>query len=164
MIMVDAIQSLSHLKCMTFSTQDFIQFLGQPADKMLGTEPFKKWPFNASIVSGLDEPATDYVFFENGMDVMANTSNVVTTVFLFCDQERVFSGELTDLAFSMSQSQVRSQLGPSSKNGEKTTYPGFGDAGAWDRYDSPGYSIHIEYNNDESGIRTITFMHESVVP
>lgn len=149
---------------MQFSTKDFIQYLGQPADKMLGTEPFKKWPFRASVVAGFDEPGTEYAFLENGMDVMSNKSNLVTTVFLFSDQERVFSGELTDLAFTMSQSQVRGQFGPSAKNGEKTTYPGFGDAGAWDRYDSPDYSIHIEYNNDETGIRTITFMHKSVVP
>lgn len=149
---------------MPFSTQDFIHYLGQPADKMLGTEPFNKWPFKASLVTGLNEPETDYVFFENGLDVMANQSGLITTIFLFSDQDRVFNEELTDLAFSFSQGQVRAQFGPPAKNGEKTTYPGFGDAGAWDRYDSPGYSIHIEYNGDESGIRTITFMHKSVVP
>jgi hypothetical protein len=147
---------------MTLTT--LTNYLGSPASAVLRNEPFKNWIFEKSFENDLEEPLIDYVFAQNGVDLVCDRNDKVTTIFLYSDEARCFKESLQDLPFSSTRQEVVDRLGPPSKSGGGIKDPILGEYGAWDRFARPNYTIHVEYRVDADVIKKITLMRADVVP
>lgn len=149
---------------MTLTTQTLAKYLGNPVSAMLADMPFKNWAFEKSFENDLDEPIFDYVFAQNGLDLLCDGDDKVTTIFLYFDESRWFDEGVLDVPFTSSRQQITALLGLPSKSGGRVADPILGECGPWDRFARPGYSIHVEYRVDADRIRKITLMRADVVP
>lgn len=149
---------------MTIAIKTFEKYLGNPASNLLNDEPFKRWSFDKSFENDLDEPIIDYVFPQNGMDFVCDGDEIVSTIFLYADENRYFNEGVSEIPFSFVRRQVIECLGSPSKSGDRTSDPILGEYGPWDRFAKPTYSIHVEYGLNEARIKKITLMRADVVP
>ena len=70
-----------------------------------------------------------------------------------------------ELSFASSRAAVRAELGEPTKSKDAFVEDSLGPQGAWDRFESPQYTIHIQYNPDTTDrIQLITLMNPDVVP
>jgi hypothetical protein len=146
------------------TTKTLAKYLGNPATALLAEAPFKDWIFTKSFEQDLDEPLFDYVFAQNGVDFVCNGDEKVTSIFLYSDESRCFKEGLHDLPFSATRQEVIDHLGSPSKSGGRINDPILGEYGAWDRFEQPGYAIHVEYRMDADHINKITLMRADFVP
>ena len=149
---------------MSLTTKTLANYLGNPVSVMLADLPFKNWPFEKSYENDLEKPRIDYIFPENGVDLVCDADERVTTIFLYFHETRRFEGDLLDLPFLFTRRQVMERLGPPSRSGGRTNDPVLGEYGPWDRYAMPDYSIHVQFREDADRIKQITLMRADVVP
>ena len=77
------------------------------------------------------------------------------------DRYTKFQGSLpANLHFEMSRAEVRDALGSPAACADAQRVPHLGRAGAWDRFDLPGLSVHIEYAYGEGTIRLTSLSAE----
>jgi hypothetical protein len=77
------------------------------------------------------------------------------------DRYTRFQGSLpANLHFEMSRAEVRDALGSPAACADAHRVPHFGLAGAWDRFDLPGLSVHLEYAHGERAIRLTSLSAE----
>jgi|SRR5688572_6576797 len=149
---------------MSLTTKTLANYLGSPASVILAEPPFKNWIFEKSYENDLEELRINYIFPENGVDLVCDAEERVTTIFLYSDQTRRFEEDLLDLPFLFTRRQVIECLGPPSKSGGRTNDPVLGEYGPWDRFAMPDYSIHVQFRVDADRINLITLMRADVVP
>jgi hypothetical protein len=149
---------------MSLTTKTLADYLGGPVSVLLADAPFKHWTFQKSFENDLEEPLIDYVFAQNGMDLVCDGEDTVTIIFLYSDESRCFKEGLQDIPFSSTRQKIVDRLGPPSKSGGGMRDPILGDFGPWDRFAQQSYSIHIEYRMDADHIKMITLTRADVVP
>jgi len=130
--------------------------------QVIQSVPFSRWSFEVSDDPDLGE--TNYVFRQEGVDVISDSSGTVSTVFLHSSSGRRFEPELEDLPFAWSRAKARSILGSPSQSGEGRLDPVLGDYGPWDRFRYEGFEIHAQYAEGGASINLLTFMRQDVVP
>jgi len=149
---------------MTLTTKTLLNYLDREASFLLADLPFKNWTLNKTVEVGLEKPLTDYVFVQNGMDFVCDENDKVRSIFLYADDSRCFMESIQDLPFTSRRREVIARLGFPSKSGDKIIDPVLGEYGAWDRFEGPGYSIHVEYRLNADRINKVTLMRADVVP
>jgi hypothetical protein len=149
---------------MSLTTKTLANYLGNDISLILADLPFKNWTFNKSYENDLEEPRIDYIFPQNGMDLICDADDRLTTIFLYADETRCFKEDLLDLPFSLTRKQVIECLGPPSKSGGPINDPVLGECGSWDRFARSEYSIHVEFRVDADRIKMVTLMRADVVP
>lgn len=149
---------------MTLTTKTLASYLGKPVSVLLSDPPFNDWAYEKSIDTDLEEPIIDYVFPQNGLDLLCDEDFKVSTIFLYSDEDRRFNEDILDIPFSLTRQQVIEKLGSPIKSGEGVNDPILGKYGAWDRFQKSEYSIHVEYRVDSDLIKKITLMRADVVP
>lgn len=149
---------------MTISLESLSKYLGMKATMLLGEPPFSEWAFTRSVDDDLAELRINYVCETDGIDVVCDKNEDISTIFLHADELRHLSEDVEDMPFESSRQEVLTRLGAPSKSGERYSDPILGEYGEWDRFARPGYAIHIEYGIDEDVIRRITLMRADVVP
>ncbi len=55
---------------------------------------------------------------------------------------------------------MRDRLGAPSASGEPMVVPPFGLMPAWDRFDRPDASVHVEYVQEGPGVRMVSLMSD----
>ena len=139
-------------------------WLGARAPVLLEGDPLRNWPVERTVEEDFDEELIEYVFTGRGLEMHCDEDESVNTVFLKSDDSARFDQDLFDLRFSANRAQVVERLGPPSKSGEKQVDPVFGESGAWDRFDRPDHSLHVQYRTDADAVEMITLMRADVVP
>jgi hypothetical protein len=149
---------------MSLTLKSVATYLGQPASDMLSDVPFKYWTFERSFDNDLDEPVIDYIFLNNGMDLVCDQDDRVTTIFLHFGEDRHFDEVVLDLPPLSTRKDVVERLGLPSQHGDGAIDPILGGFGAWDRFSNPEYTIHIEYRVGIDRVKKLTFMRNDMVP
>lgn len=148
----------------TLRLETLSKYLGRQASVLLADPPFKDWAVERSFEPDLESPVIDYVFPHNGMDLVCDQDDRVSTVFLYADGSRCFTDGVEELPFGAGRRDVIARLGTPSRSGDKSSSPILGEHGPWDRFSRPGYAIHVEYRLDVDVIQLITLMRDDVVP
>ena len=149
---------------MSLTTEAFSRYFGKQASILLSDPPFKDWTFERFVDTDLEELRIDYIFAQHGMDFVCDEEDNVHTIFLYADESRSFQDGVEDLPFTLSLQEVIARLGFPSKSGDRRRHRILGDRGAWDRFDLPGHSIHVEYDLATDRIKMISLMRADVVP
>lgn len=149
---------------MSLSTERLSTYLGQAASILLSDTPFNNWAFTRTAETHAREPLIDYVFANDGMDLVCDGSDRICSIFLYADQSRLFMEGVEGLPFTSTRQEVITRLGPPSKSGARINDPILGDYGPWDHFTRPGYVIHVEYRLFEDAINKLTLMRTDVVP
>lgn len=144
--------------------QSLALYLGRPVSALLAEQPFVDWDFEKSVDSDVDDPRLDYVFVEDGLDLICDLDHLVRTIIIYASSERMFTKALVDLPLDSTRDQVITWLGQPEKSGPQSQSPLLGRNGAWDRFAMPTYSIHVAYRPDSDQIEKITLMRADVVP
>jgi len=105
----------------------------------------------------------------HGIEIEQDNVGAIKAIFLYSDSHESFSGFkgplIGTLSFASSRDAVRAELGEPTKSKDAFVEDSLGPQGAWDRFESPQYTIHIQYNPDTTDcIRLITLMNPDVVP
>jgi len=104
----------------------------------------------------------------HGIAFVADFDGRVSTIFFYSEgmnDYRQFSGELPErLGFGDSRNFVHQRLGQPSANGGGKVIQFFGKAPKWDRYDHEGFSLHIQYLDNETSISLVSLMRPDSVP
>ncbi|MDP6466654.1 MAG: hypothetical protein QF918_02885 [Pirellulaceae bacterium] len=106
---------------------------------------------------------------ERGIEIEQDNVGAIKTIFLHSDAHESFSGFkgplIGSLSFASSRDAVRAELGEPTRSKDAFVEDSLGPQGAWDRFESPQYTIHIQYDPDTTDrIRLITLMNPDVVP
>ena len=148
---------------MILTIETLVKYLGMDASILLADSPFKNWTFEKSFENDLEEPRIDYVFAQDGMDIVCDGEDKVRSIFLYTDESRCFNGDVQDLPLISNRQAVLSRLGSPSKSSGKIKDSILGEFGPWDRFVHSGYVIHIGYRLDADVINKITLMRLDVV-
>ena len=70
---------------MIVSIEKLEKYLGKPVSYMLSESPFRDWRFERSIDEDLEEPCIDYIFSQEGLDLICDADDMVTTIFIYND-------------------------------------------------------------------------------
>lgn len=148
------------------TTKTFANFLGKPAAALLKASPFELWPSEKSVDEDLPERTINYVFSKQGLSITCDGEDdeKIQTIFLHPRELVDFDVELIDVPVSSTRREVLDRLGTPSKSGSPRKSEILGEYGAWDRYDWPDYSLHVQYRTDADQIEMITLMRHDVVP
>ena len=104
-----------------------------------------------------------------GIEIEQDNVGAIKTIFLHSDSHESFSGYqgplIGQLSFASSREAVRDELGEPTKAKDAFVEDSLGPQGAWDRFESPQHTIHVQYDPDTTDrIRLITLMNPDVVP
>lgn len=104
-----------------------------------------------------------------GIEIELDDIGAIKTIFLHSDLHESFSGFqgplIGELSFTSDRAAVRDELGKPTKAKNAFVEESLGPQGAWDRFESPNHTIHIQYDPDTTDrIRLITLMNPDVVP
>lgn len=149
---------------MNLTSKSLEKYLGRPISMMLADVPFKDWVFEKSSENDIKHPRIDYVFSENGVNVICDETGKVRTIILHSSYPRTFETGLADLPFLWTRQRVIESFGPPSKSGEKFNDAILGQFGPWDRFMKSKHSVHVEYQADSDQIRSVSLMRADIVP
>ena len=104
-----------------------------------------------------------------GVEIEQDNVGAIKAIFLHSDSHESFSGFkgplIGGLSFASSRQAVQAELGEPTKSKDAFVEDTLGPQGAWDRFESPQYTIHIQYDPDTTErIQLITLMNPDVVP
>lgn len=141
------------------------KYLGSSVSALRKQAPFCHWPVKRSVddTPG-DETRISYTFKGHGLELQCGGDERITTIFLHGGDKGGFDEALAGLPFSLTRAQVLERLGTPAASGEAFTHPVLGGYGAWDRFASPGYSTHVQYQFDADQIQLVTLMLSDAVP
>lgn len=139
------------------------KYLGQNASCLLEAEPFKNWPVKRRADDDSDPPEVRYVFVGCGLQFNCDREDeTINSVFL--EAEAHAGTVLSEVPFYLRRDEVLARFGSPSKSGEGFSDPILGAFGAWDRFQGPAYTVHVEYKVTSDSIEKITLMRNDVVP
>lgn len=139
-------------------------YLGSPASALLSAPPFSAWRVERSVERDLSPRRIYYEFLDLGLEFLADAQDNVSSIFVFFDDERSFRVRLAGVSGSSTRSEMLEWLGTPSKSGTGTSDPIMGDTGAWDRFATPGYAIHLQYQLNDDRLKAVTLMRPDDVP
>ncbi len=104
-----------------------------------------------------------------GIEIEQDNVGAIKAIFLHSNSHESFSGFtgplVGELSFDSSRQAVQAELGEPTKSKDAFVEDALGPQGAWDRFESPQHTIHIQYDPDTTDrIRLITLMNPDVVP
>jgi hypothetical protein len=104
-----------------------------------------------------------------GIEIEQDNVGAIKAIFLHSDSHQSFSGFqgplIGELSFVSSREAVRTALGEPTRSKDAFVEDSLGPQGAWDRFESPQHTIHIQYDLDTTDrIQLITLMNPDVVP
>jgi hypothetical protein len=101
-------------------------------------------------------------FFGLGVGLGFGESGALRSIFFDCDARspKVFLGVLCQAT----RGGLVSSFGMPSKSGSAQMLPVLGLMGAWDRWDGPDFSVHVQYASTDDTVAKVTLMHPSAVP
>jgi hypothetical protein len=147
-------------------SSDFTALLGMRLDDVAKTETVQ--PLMAGSKTELIDNRFHLQIPFHGIEFVADFDGRVSTVFFYSigsNDYRQFVGVLPEgIDFGDSQSSVRQRLGQPSANGGGKVIQFFGKAPKWDRYDREGFSLHIQYVDNETSISLVSLMRPDLVP
>jgi len=129
---------------MTKSSIELAEFLGTHLSDLLTISPFSGWKVTRSVEEDLPKKEIWYEFEGHGVEVICDEDDRIRTIFLHRRDGEALSG----VAFSLSRREILDHFGGPSKSGSAVCIPALGDKGAWDRFNLPAGSIHIQYRLD----------------
>ena len=149
-----------------FTIGTFVKFLGKPAASLLATSPFDVWSVEREVEEDLPERRVDYVFSEQGLSITCDQEDDerIRTIFLHPRELQHFDVKLIDFPLCFCRRDVLERMGTPSNNGAPRTHEILGAYGAWDRYDRPDCTLHVQYRVDADRIELITLMRRDVAP
>lgn len=147
---------------MAVTLERLARCLGRPVWAVVAEEPFSDWDFEKS--SDPDLPRSDYVFPDSGFDIVADEADLVTTLFLYFDDERNFAEGLAEFSGSTTRSEVLRRLGAPLRSRKPLKDPILGDFGAADRFDLEGHSVQVEFRPDRDQVKLVVLMRSDVLP
>ena len=104
----------------------------------------------------------------HGIGFVADFDGRVSTIFFYSEGMngyKQFIGMLPEgIEFGDSRSAVHQRLGKPSANGGGKVIQFFGKVPKWDLYDRKGFSLHIQYVDNETSISLVTLMRPDSVP
>lgn len=132
-------------------------YLGQNASCLLEADPFKNWPVERTVDDDSEPPEVRYVFVGCGLELNCDREDEkVRCVFLQAEEHA--GTVLSEVPFHLCRGEVLAHFGSLSKSGGPVSHPILGDFGRWDRFQSPEYSVHIQYKVRYDSIQMITLM------
>ena len=149
---------------MTLSIATIAGYLDKDSSVILSSQPFINWKYEKTRESDLETIQFDYVFPNDGMDLVSDEQDKVSCIFIYTDESRRFSESVEDLKMTSSRKEVRALFGAPSNSGDGLTDPLLGEYGAWDRFSQKGFAIHVEYRVNSDVISKVTLMRDDVVP
>ncbi|NAZ87806.1 hypothetical protein [Kineococcus indalonis] len=95
-----------------------------------------------------------------GVELILPGHEVVSTVVLHGPDvlgQEAYAGPLpAGLRFRMGREDVRALLGAPTRSAELGVLPALGLSPAWDRYDSPGHRVHVQYGLNLDHVRRVS--------
>ena len=88
-------------------------------------------------------------------EFLLENENTIKTIFLFLKNGYE---QYDTLSYLTKREEIFSKYGKPSKMGDKQEISILGKKGAWERYDYPNYSFHIEHSVGSDTIEKITLM------
>jgi hypothetical protein len=134
--------------------------LGRSLRHVLGSELIRslgKPPMEERI-----EDSLHIHFAECPVELRFSSDRVLTSIFLTSP-----TGNLewtTEVPFGATREHLLRILGEPSRSGAAQSLPILGFQGAWDRWDRPDSSLHVQYSLRDGAVEKITLMHPAVVP
>jgi len=153
--------------------KELLGILGQVASKSSVKKVLEAYELVDETDEDLEEEAAvgarSLVDRKLGIEIEQDNVGAIKTIFLHSDLHESFAafpGPLIGgLSFASSREDVRAALGEPTKAKEAFVEDSLGPQGAWDRFESPQYTIHVQYDPETtSRIRLITLMNPDVVP
>ena len=145
--------------------------------KLVSASSVKKVLQSYDLIDETDEDIEEEATFGSrslvdrarGLEIEQDNVGAIKTVFLHSDAHESFAGFsgplIGDLSFASSRDAVRAEFGEPTKSKDAFVEDALGPQGAWDRFESPQYTIHVQYDPDTTErIRLITLMNPDVVP
>jgi hypothetical protein len=83
---------------------------------------------------------------------------------IFFDYTVAPNESATGIRSDATRSEIIAMRGMPSMSKSAQSLPILGKKGAWDRWDTEGYSLHVEYAIEEDFVTMVTLMHPSAVP
>jgi hypothetical protein len=139
------------------------KYLGKTASCLLESEPFERWPVERLVDTDSDPPTVGYIFVGCGLQFNCDTgSERIRSIFL---EKGAHGGTpLSGIPFTMKRKEVLAYIGIPSESGEQFSDPILGEFGAWDRFEMPDHTLHIQYKANSGDIDKVTLMLNDVVP
>jgi hypothetical protein len=127
---------------------------------MLEAKPFCNWNFTEEINNWLLEERKFVDFIEDGIEVIASSSDLIKTIFIHYDNnKRHFKHGLVEIPLTSNRSYINSLMGKATSEGSRSISKILGKSGAWQRFDKATFSVHIEFDYEMPDvIRLITLM------
>ena len=132
--------------------------IGKSIVDLIGQPPFDEWSLEKSFEGELGEPMFHYEFPGRGLEFRCDENERVNVVFLIVEVFDHACEEILDFDVTMKRAQILDLFGPPSTHRGAAVDPLLGEQGAWDRFDFPTYSLHIEYGDKSDRIRKVTCM------
>lgn len=142
---------------------NILQYLGTSIEDFLELKPFKNWKVERSTEDYLEEQRIYYEFTEQYITLQCNPKEIINVIFLD-EGFNHLSSFLPKASFSMSQNEIRENLGTPNKSGGKNIHPILGEYGNWDLFSQKDYSIHFEYHYSSDKLKLVTIMQNDQVP
>ena len=145
---------------------DFTVLLGKRLDDVAKTETIQ--PLMEGSKTDLIDNRFHLQMPFHGIEFVADFDGRVSTVFFYAggaNDYRQFSGYLPEgIGFGESPSSVHQRLGQPSANGGGKVIQFFGKTPQWDRYDHEGFSLHIQYADNDTSIGLVSLMRPDSIP
>ncbi|MFK8252702.1 hypothetical protein [Ancylobacter terrae] len=139
-------------------------FLGEPIWTLLRQKPFDTWEIVRSTDDACAPPCVDYVFVGQGVSVVCDADETITTIFIETGNRAASDGLPLDHLFHWGRSRVLGHFGPPSRSGGGRHDSMLGLLGAWDRFEGSDYTTHLEYEVALDRVKRVTLMRPDVVP
>ncbi|MBA4067192.1 MAG: hypothetical protein C0501_26500 [Isosphaera sp.] len=158
---------------MTMTADSLAALIGQPVASPLVQALIRSGRLRGSSApDGEGEERRHYLSDPEAGYELTHVGGRIVTAFLyvrpsddFSDGFSPFGGTLPDgLSLESTRADVRRALGEPPRSGEARISPGLGRKGAWDRYDRPAVSFHIQYTDGGEQVQMITLMAPDVAP
>jgi hypothetical protein len=101
-------------------------------------------------------------FAECPIELRFSSDCVLTSIFIASPAANL--AWTTEVPSGATREQLLRILGKPSRAGVAQSLPILGLQGAWDRWDRPDSSLHVQYSLRDGAVAKVTLMHPSVVP
>lgn len=137
-------------------------FIGEPITSLFEIEPFNTSTYTRSVDMEIDKPCIDYIFQNFGVEIVCNLDEKIRTIFL--SKSSIGKLPLINLPFTLTREEVTHIFGKPHKSGVQSTSLYLGSSGAWDRFRTVKFTIHVEYKINSKGVNKVTLMSNDSTP
>ncbi len=152
------------------SMESLIALVGEPVDAPAVQALIASEQLLSSTEEDLEEgePVRSHLSSPTGGYLFSHTLGRLDALFVHIKPKgeyAAFRGALSNgLTARSTRADVRRSLGTPSRSGEPQNLPPLGRYGGWDRFDSKGLCLHVQYSEPEQEIELITVMMADIAP